>query len=591
MDTSIARNKVRTPSGFKPKTTNNEWRNLPWGKIQRKVFKLQKAIYQAASRGNRVKARRLQKLLNKSYYARLLAVRKVTQDNQGKQTAGVDGVKSVKPKDRIHLVEELKGNSKAKSLRRVWIPKPGRDEKRPLGIPTMHDRAKQALVKLGLEPYWEALFEAESYGFRPGRSAHDAIDAIFKKCLRKEQFVLDADIAKCFDQINHDYLLSKLDCPSVYKRSIKQWLKAGVMDNGVFEATEAGTPQGGVISPLLANIALHGMIDSVVNFFPNTKTIDGKLEQSYRPKIIRYADDFVVLANRPEVVLKARQLIEEWLKPVGLQLKPEKTRLCNTMSEWNGEKPGFDFLGFNIRHYPVSIHKGINAGQAGGKKPYQLHIKPTKKAVQAHYDACKEVIKRHKTAPQAALIIKLNPIIGGWSRYYSTVVSKEIFSKIDHMIWEALRAWTVSRCKKASYEKLRNYFSKGKDGNWTFQTKEGLAITTHADTPIKRHVKVKGNKTPYDGDWAYWTKRMSNGYGDIPTKVTNLMKRQKGRCNHCGQYFTSEDLVEIDHIHPKSRGGKDTYSNLQLLHRHCHDIKSQTDSAAPMTGDSKPEAV
>ncbi|MDB9314687.1 group II intron reverse transcriptase/maturase [Spirulina sp. CS-785/01] len=584
MKTSIA------SKGFKPKTTNNnEWKNLPWGKIQRKVFKLQKAIYQAASRGNRVKARRLQRLLNKSYYARLLAVRKVTQDNQGKRTAGIDGVKSVKPKDRFLLAEKLKENSKAKSLRRIWIPKPGRDEKRPLGIPTIYDRAKQALVKLGLEPQWEALFEAESYGFRPGRSAHDAIDAIYKKCHKTEQFVLDADIAKCFDQINHDYLMSKLDCPSVYKRSIKQWLKAGVMDNGVFEATEAGTPQGGVISPLLANIALHGMIESVVNSFPRTKVIDGKREQTYSPKIIRYADDFVVLANTPEVVLEARQLIEEWLKPAGLQLKPEKTRLCNTLSEWNEEKPGFDFLGFNIRHYPVSIHKGVNTGRR--IKPYQLSIKPSKKAVQNHYDACKEVIKRHRTAPQAALINKLNPIIRGWSRYYSTVISKETFSKLDHMIWNALRAWTVSRCGKASYEKLGNYFAIGKHGKWTFQTKDGLTLTKHTETSIKRHIKVKGNKTPYDGDWAYWTKRMSKGYGGISTRITKLIKRQKGRCNHCGQYFTHEDLVEIDHIQPKSRGGKNDYSNLQLLHRHCHDIKSQTDNAAPMTGDSKLGAV
>ncbi|USR93062.1 group II intron reverse transcriptase/maturase [Phormidium yuhuli AB48] len=558
-------------------TTNHEWQQLPWGKIQRKVFKLQKAIYQAVNRGNKAKARRLQRLLNKSYYARLLAVRKVTQDNQGKKTAGVDGVKSLNTKDRFHLAEKLRKPSKAKSLRRVWIPKPGRDEKRPLGIPTMHDRALQALVKLGLEPYWEAQFEAESYGFRPGRSSHDAINAIFKKCLSKPQYVLDADIAKCFDRINHDYLLSKLDCPSVYKRSIRQWLKAGVLDNGVFEATETGTPQGGVISPLLANVALHGMIDSVVNAFPSKKTIDGKQEW-YRPKIIRYADDFVVLANRPEVVLEAQRLIEEWLKPVGLELKPEKTRLCNTLTEWNGEKPGFDFLGFNIRQYPCSIHKGVNASGTGRQR-YQLYIKPSKKAVKTHYDVCKEVIKRHKTAPQATLIGKINPIIRGWSNYYSKVVSKETFSKLDHMIWGALRAWTVSRCGQATYEKLNNYFSYGKHGKWTFQTKGGMVLLKHTETPIVRHIKVKGKNSPYDGDWAYWSKRMSNSYGDIPTRVAKLIKRQKGRCNHCGQYFTSDDLVEVDHIQPKSLGGKDIYSNLQVLHRHCHDVKTQLDGS------------
>jgi RNA-directed DNA polymerase len=558
-------------------TTNNEWKDLPWKKIQRKAFKLQKAIYQAVSRGNKAKARRLQRLLNKSYYARLLAVRRVTQDNQGKKTEGIDGVKSLNPEQRFDLTEKLKHPSKAHSLRRVWIPKPVREEKRPLGIPTMHDRALQALVKLGLEPYWEAQFEEESYGFRPGRSTHDAIDAIFKKCLQKPQYVLDADISKCFDQINPDYLLSKLDCPSVYKRSIRQWLKAGILDNGVFEATEAGTPQGGVISPLLANIALHGMIDSVVNSFPKSLVIDGKKDQSYRPKIIRYADDFVVLSNRPEVTLEAHKRIQEWLKPVGLELKPEKTRFCNTLSKWNEEKPGLDFLGFNIRHYAVSIHKGVNTGHE--VKPYQLNIKPSKKAVKRHYDACSEVIKRYKTAPQAALISKLNPIIKGWSNYYSTVVSKAAFAKLDYLIWNSLRAWTVSRCGKAFHNKLNNYWSKGVNGSWTFQTKEGLRMLTHAETPIKRHIKVKGAKSPYDGDWAYWANRMSNGYGGIPTKIATLMKRQKGRCAHCGQYFTSEDLWEIDQIQPKVKGGKDYYSNLQLLHRHCHDIKTRLDGS------------
>ncbi len=577
---------AREGKGFQPQpqTTNNAWNTLPWGKIQRKVFKLQKSIYQAVKSGQKAKARRLQRLLNKSYYARLLAVRKVSQDNQGKKTAGVDGIKNLTPKERLHLTDKLKQRQKAKSLRRVWIPKPGRDEKRPLGIPTLHDRALQALVKLGLEPYWEAQFEAESYGFRPGRSAHDAIDAIFKKALRKPQYVLDADIAKCFDQINHDYLLSKLDCPSVYKRNIKQWLKAGVLDNGVFEATEAGTPQGGVISPLLANIALHGMINSVVDHFPKSIRVDGKQIKQYRPKIIRYADDFVVLANNPEVVLKAQDLIIDWLKPVGLTLKPGKTRLCNTLSEWKEEEPGFDFLGFNIRHYPVSIHKGVNAGQAGGKKPYQLNIKPSKKAIKCHYDKCKTAIKTHRTAPQSALIKHLNPVIKGWSNYYSKVVSKSTFSKLDNLIWGALRAWTVSRCGKASYDKLKNYYGVGVNGNWTFQTKDGLRLITHQETPIKRYIKVKREKSPYDGDWTYWSKRMSNGYTGIPNRVAKLIKRQKGRCTYCGLTFTSNDLIEVDHILPQSKGGKDTYKNLQALHRHCHDSKTRQDGSLNRVG-------
>ncbi|MEB3883285.1 reverse transcriptase N-terminal domain-containing protein, partial [Lyngbya sp. CCY1209] len=205
---------------------------------------------QAAQSGQDAKARRLQRLLLKSYYARLLAVRRVTQDNQGKKTAGVDGVVAISPKQRFKLAEEIKGNFKAKPLRRVWIPKPGRDEKRPLGIPTIRDRAKQALVKMAMEPYWEPRFEGTSYGFRPGRSTLDAIGRIYVAINQGEYYVLDADIAKCFDQIDHNHLLSKLHCPTTIRRNIRQWLKAGVIDNGVFDDTKAGTPQGGVISPL-----------------------------------------------------------------------------------------------------------------------------------------------------------------------------------------------------------------------------------------------------------------------------------------------------------------------------------------------------
>ncbi|HEY9865285.1 MAG TPA: reverse transcriptase N-terminal domain-containing protein, partial [Candidatus Obscuribacterales bacterium] len=268
--------------------TTEAWNTINWAKVQRKVFKLQKRIYQASLSGQNAASRKLQKLLVKSYYAKLLAVRRVTQDNQGKKTAGVDGVKSITPKQRLELVESLSKYQKAKPLRRKWIPK-SNGEERPLGIPTINDRVRQALVKSALEPQWEARFEGESYGFRPGRSAHDAMSRIFQSIYKDEYFILDADISKCFDQIDHDYLLSKIDCPSIIKAQIRQWLKAGVMDNGIFNAIEAGTPQGGVISPLLANIALDGMIRLIDKRFP-------KKNNYVQAKVIRYADDFVVIS-------------------------------------------------------------------------------------------------------------------------------------------------------------------------------------------------------------------------------------------------------------------------------------------------------
>jgi RNA-directed DNA polymerase len=570
--------------------TTSEWNNINWTKVQRKLFKLQKRIFQAVKLGQKAKARNLQKILIKSYYAKLLAVRRVTQDNQGKKTAGVDGKKIIHNYQRITLAISLDPlNYKSKALRRVWIPKPSNDEKRPLGIPTIQDRAMQALIKMALEPYWEAQFEGTSYGFRPGRSAHDAIEKIFSCINQRTKYVLDADIAKCFDRINHKYLLSKLECPSSLKTLIKQWLKAGVMDNGIFEKTIAGTPQGGVISPLLANIAMDGMIREVTENFPQSKTINGKRDKTYRPQIIRYADDFVVLHKEFAVIEHCKKLISEWLEKVGLELKPEKTRICHTLNEINIEgetiKPGFDFLGFNIRSYPKGVHKCGTINNQGARIGFKTLIKPSKKAVKAHLEAMKTVIKNHKTAPQEALISHLNPIIVGWCNYYKTVVSKEIYHETDHGLWVMLRAWTVSRTGKGNYRKLKKYFSKGVHGNWTFQS-NGNILKTHSETKIKRHIAVKSDSSPYDGNWTYWSTRQGT-YPETPSRVSNLMKTQKGKCNLCHLSFLPDDIVEIDHIIPSSIGGKDEYKNLQLLHRHCHDKKTTKDGSLnlnrPMT--------
>ncbi|MBS0014935.1 MAG: group II intron reverse transcriptase/maturase [Arthrospira sp. SH-MAG29] len=577
--------KSREKLGFgkpKPVKPTNVWKAINWAKVQRYVFKLQKRIFQAAKSGQDAKVRRLQRLLVKSYYARLLAVRRVTQDNQGKRTAGVDGIKTLSPRQRLDLTEKIKGSIKAKPLRRVWIPKPGKEEKRPLGIPTMQDRARQALVKSALEPEWEARFEGTSYGFRPGRSAHDAIARIYLSINKGNQYILDADIAKCFDRINHDYLLSKIHCPSTLKRDLKQWLKSGVLDNGVFEDTEAGTPQGGVISPLLANIALDGMKRLVKNMYPKKGT-------KIQVNLIRYADDFVVISPRLEIIEQCKTAISKWLEPIGLEIKPEKTRICHTLNsiEYDGniEERGFDFLGFNIRQYPAGKYKAGKVNQSA-YKDYLSHIKPSKKAVKAHTEVIKGVIKLHKTAPQSALIERLNPIILGWSNYYSGVISKETFNKLDYKIWQMLRAWTGSRCGKANYEKLSKYFkpgtvilSNGKERHekWLFRAKDGLLLNKHNWTPIVRHTLIRPDATPYDGNWTYWATRKGQAIG-TPTRVSKLLKKQKGKCKWCGQYFTPSDVVEVDHIIPRSQGGKDEYKNLQLLHRHCHDDKTALDN-------------
>jgi RNA-directed DNA polymerase len=317
----------------------------------------------------------------KSWSARALAVRRVTQDNTGKKTAGVDGIKSLSPEARLKLVNKLKLGSKVRPTRRVWIPKPGTEEKRPLGIPTMEDRALQSLVKLALEPEWEARFEPNSYGFRPGRSCQDAIGAIFN-CIRyKNKYVLDADIAKCFDKIDHEALLRKLNTSPTIRRQVRAWLKAGVMDGKQLFPTSEGTPQGGVISPLLANIALHGMEERIKREFPKRDTsIKGKRITYNAAQLIRYADDFVILHEDLTVVQRCRDIISEWLKDMGLELKPSKTRLVHTLIQVDGQSPGFNFLGSRQENNLLWLHKHGNvkiinhAKVKGESSPYDGNL-------------------------------------------------------------------------------------------------------------------------------------------------------------------------------------------------------------------------
>ena len=560
--------------------TTVEWNQTDWQKLERKVFKLQKRIFQASSRGDLKAVRRLQKTLMRSWSARMLAVRRVTQDNQGKNTAGVDGVKKLSPVRRLAMVKKLVLKGKSKPTRRVWIDKPGTDEKRPLGIPTMYDRALQALVKQALEPEWEARFEPNSYGFRPGRSCHDATEAIFNAIRYKSKYVLDADLAKCFDRINHGELLRKLNTFPTLRRQINAWLKSGVMDGKQMFPTSEGTPQGGVISPLLANIALHGMEERIKQI---AETLPGaKINNRSALSLIRYADDFVILHEDLTVVQRCKQVISEWLNGIGLELKPSKTRLVHSLNKHEGQDAGFNFLGFNIRQYPVGKY---NTGCNTHGKPlgFKTLIKPSKEKVKVHYDHIASVIKQHNAAPQAALIAQLNPIIRGWANYYSTGISKETFSELTMKMYLKLKSWAQRRHPNKTGQWIaKKYWQTIGGDNWVFATKQAgkslLRLLKHDETSIVRHVKVKGNASPYDGNLVYWSSRMGKN-PEVPKNVATLLKQQKGKCAHCGLYFTEESVLEVDHIIPKSKGGKDEYKNLQLLHRHCHDEKTANDGS------------
>jgi RNA-directed DNA polymerase len=541
---------------------NVAWERLPWKKLEVAVYRMQKRIFQASQRGDMKTVRKIQKLLIKSKAARLLAVRRVTQDNQGKKTAGVDGVKSLPPVERLILVEAIHpkrtGKRKPKPLRRVWIPKPGKEEKRPLGIPAMIDRACQALAKQALESQGEAQFERNSYGFRPGRSCHDAIEAIFSSIKHKDKYVLDADIAGCFDHISHEALLGKLDTYPEMRRLVKGWLKAGVLEDFQFSPTEAGTPQGGVISPLLANIALHGLENTIVNAYRDKD----------EPQVIRYADDFVILHPTEEGIQKAYRIAATWLKDMGLELKPSKTKVSHTLKVHQGSV-GFDFLGFSIRQYPVGkAHTGKNS--FGKPLGFKTIIKPSKKAIKEHMTRVTEKIRELRAAPQETVIRDLNPIIRGWTNYYRTVVSKDVFSKCDALLYNRLRRWAKRRHPNKNMAWIaRRYWLLNQGKGWTFGT-EKMSLWRYTRTAIQRHTKVRGTASPYDGNLVYWAQRL-NTHPLTHSTVGKLLKEQKGKCRFCGLYFKDGDLMEIDHLIFKKYGGTDALGNLQVLHRHCHD--------------------
>lgn len=537
-----------------PARESNEWAQTPWRKLERYVFQLQKRIYRARQRGDWKAVRGLQRLLRQSRAARMLAVRRVTQDNEGKNTPGVDGVAKLSPRERLEMIQTMDLSAKARPVRRIWIPKPGKTDMRPLGIPTMMDRAKQALVKMVIEPEWEAVFEPNSYGFRPGRGCWDAIEALHDGLHQKPKWILDADITGCFDNINHQALLHKLHATPRIHRCIKAWLRAGAIDKDGFHTAEAGTPQGGVLSPLLANVALHGMEQEVKTaMLPDLvtwyKDATGKKHTQNAQRsltYVRYADDFIFAHPSKEVIEKLSVVVAQWLGRMGLTLKESKTRIIPPLA-----KEGVDFLGFQIRQVRCSVRQA--------KRQIKTLIVPSREAKKRHQAAVREAI-RHAPS-HSAMASHIAPLVVGWRNYYRTVIAKESFKRQDDLMF-----WNV-------VAKLRYQGSKTKAAAVHKAKVLNKLLPQHADQKITRHIKVKGTKSPYDGDWAYWATRLGNS-PDLSPRKAALLKRQQGRCGHCHLRLITGNLLEVHHVdgnHKNNRQG-----NLQLLHRHCHQELTRT---------------
>lgn len=582
-----------------PNSFKDGWKALNWKVIESAVFKRQTLIYEASKAGDLKLVRKHQNLLIDSYNAKLLAVRRVTQDNKGKKTAGVDGKTVVLPAERFELAATLKCPTGVKPLRRAWISKPGTDEKRPLGIPSIVDRALQALLKITIEPEWEAKFEPNSYGFRPGRGSHDAMRAVSNCITTKAKYVLDADLSKCFDKIDHEKLLAKLGYYGAYKTQIKCWLKAGVLNEYHFSETTAGTPQEGVISPLLANIALHGMEEMLRDYvatvplkYPNERCM-GIRDRRASLAFIRYADDFVVLHASKEVVLHCKMLIAEFLKDMGLEFSLLKTRMTHTLALNNDDtltqgfdgKVGFNFLGFTVKQFKTK-HKSAYS-TSGDKLGYKTLIYPSKEKIQTHSKKLHQVILHESlNSTQDKVIRRINPIISRWAKYFGTSTSTElhILGKLDHLLYLKLKRWgqKITKGGKKGFV-VRQLWKSSKNRNWVFKgNNQTLVRYTDYSSPLNSYVKVQNAASPFDGRLMYWASRMGKSPSTSLNKAT-LLKKQKCRCAFCKQIFQEIRITEVDHIIPISQGGKDGYDNLQLLHKHCHDKKTRLDNFKPKT--------
>lgn len=555
-----------TPTCASP-TERMNWHQLDWAKCHSYVRRLQARIVKATKEGRWNKVKALQYLLTHSFSAKALAVKRVTE-NSGKKTPGVDKETWSTPAAKMEAVRSLKWNGyKPSPLRRVYIPK-ANGKRRPLGIPTMKDRAMQALYLLALDPISETLADQNSYGFRKERCTADAMAQgyILFAGADKSQWILEGDIKGCFDNISHEWMVKNIPMD---KKILQKWLKAGFIEKERLFPTDAGTPQGGIISPVLANMTLDGLEKVLAKKFPNknrqiyTGKVDGKLtfrcEPGPKVHMVRYADDFIITGNSKELLEnEVLPLVEKFMWQRGLVLSKEKTRITHI-------EQGFDFLGWNFRKYE-------------GK----LLIKPAIENVKNFLMDIRKTIKHLRTAKQTDVIGILNPKISGWANYHRGAVSSRTFAKVDHEIFAALWQWACRRHPRKGKKWIKQkYFRSLNLCNWEFCVITGkpgkpeiVKLEKATNFKIRRHRKILKEANPYDPEWdQYFEERMSYKMTNSLSGRKDLLaiwRMQKGICPICNQPVNKESGWIVHHLQPRSKGGSEKIANKRMLHENCH---------------------